>query len=274
MNAGVEPGDFRVGIDWNQPWLAPLRARGEALCNPLAEWRTAMNEQALRSDMRNHRNLPMCFVAQSDLPAGQGYEAFISATGQVPTRNNAHDFFNAQVWLAFPRIKAKLNALQAADIARQDAESGGVTAAHRGQLRDALTIFDESSALLVSSDASLFSALRAHDWSAVFQDRRDDFGRTCEVYLFGHALMEKLVAPYKGITAHAWLVEVSSGYFTLALADRMAHVDEVIAGQLTDRLRNRDYAPLPLMGIPGWSEMQDVGFYDDPSVFRPRRHRD
>ena len=273
MSGGAEPVDFRLGIDWNQPWLAPLRVRGEPLCHPQSDWCSALNEQALRSSMHNHRDLPIRFVAQSALPAGQGYEAFISDTGQVPTRNNSHDFFNAQVWLAFPRIKAKLNALQAADIARQLIESGGVVAGHRGQLRDALTIFDESSALLVSSDASLFAALRAHDWGSVFIDRRNDFGRTCEVYLFGHALMEKLVAPYKGITAHAWLVEVGEDYFDLPEAQRMAHVDGVIAGQLTAALRNRDYAPLPLMGIPGWAEGQDANFYDDASVFRSGRNR-
>ena len=273
MNEGAQTLDFRSGIDWRPPWLAPLRGLGEALCAPHVDWRASLNEQARRGGMRNHRDLPIRFVAQSDLPSGQGYEAFIGATGQVPTRENLHDFFNAQVWLAFPRIKAKLNALQAADIARQEVESGGVTAAHRGQLRDALTIFDESSALLVSSDASLFSALRSHDWLSVFIDRRDDFGRTCEVYLFGHALMEKLVAPYKGITAHAWLVEVAAEYFELTEADRMAHVDGVIAAQLTAGLRNRDYAPLPLMGIPGWSDVQDADFYADPSVFRSRRSR-
>jgi hypothetical protein len=273
MSGGAEPGDFRSGIDWNQPWLAPLRVRGEPLCQPPVDWPGALNEHALRSGMRNHRDLPVRFVAQSDLPAGQGYEAFISATGQVPTRNNSHDFFNAQVWLAFPRIKARLNALQSADIARQDSQSGGVAAPHRGQLRDALTIFDESSALFISSDASVFAALRAHDWRSVFVDRRVDFGLTCEVYLFGHALMEKLVAPYKGITAHAWLVEVDAAYFDLAEVDRMTHIDEVITGQLTAELRNRDYAPLPLMGVPGWSGQQDTDFYDDSSVFRPKRNR-
>ncbi|NDP58076.1 MAG: DUF3025 domain-containing protein [Oxalobacteraceae bacterium] len=273
MTTCAGPLDFRSGIDWNQPWLAPLRARGEPLCLQHADWRGAIDAHARGSDMRNHMGLPIRFVPQSELPPGQGYEAFIGATGQVPTRNNLHDFFNAQVWLAFPQIKSKLNALQAADIARQTIESGGVTAAHRGQLRDALTIFDESSALLVSSDASLFAALRAHDWRSVFIDRRNDFGRTCEVYLFGHALMEKLVAPYKGITAHAWLVEVEGDYFDRPEAARMAHVDGVIAGQLTAALRNRDYAPLPLMGIPGWVGAQDADFYADSSVFRPRRIR-
>ncbi|GAA4014105.1 DUF3025 domain-containing protein [Actimicrobium antarcticum] len=273
MTSDGVPPDFRLCIDWRQPWLAPLRGRGEPLCDAQCDWRARINEHARQAGMRNHRDQPICFVRQSELPAGLGYEAYIGATGRVPTRENLHDFFNAQVWLAFPRIKARLNALQAADIARQDAESGGVTAAHRGQLRDALTIFDESSALMVSSDSRLFDALRAHDWTTVFVDRREGFNRDCEVFLFGHALMEKLVAPYKGITAHAWLVQVDAAYFAWPESERMAHVDQIIAGQLTSGLRNADYTPLPLMGIPGWSADQDAAFYADPSVFRARRRR-
>ncbi len=57
------------------------------------------------------------FVPQESLPEGTAYEEFISATGNVPTRDNLHDFFNGLVWQTFPLIKRELNALQAAQIA-------------------------------------------------------------------------------------------------------------------------------------------------------------
>jgi hypothetical protein len=51
--------------------------------------------------LQNHRSLPTQFIPQEDLPEGVAYEAHISATGNVPTRENLHDFFNALVWLTF-----------------------------------------------------------------------------------------------------------------------------------------------------------------------------
>src|SRR4051812_24725038 len=177
-----------------------------------ADWRNALNAAVAALDVRNHRGLPVHFVPQSDLPGGTAYEAFISATGNVPTRDNLHDFFNALVWLTFPKIKAQLNALQSAEIARlADAKSDLTSArAGRGKLRDTATIFDENAALLIARDRSLVDALRAHRWREVFITRRAEFQRDCEVWLFGHALIEKLMSPYKAITAHAWVVSADN----------------------------------------------------------------
>ncbi|MFS9669939.1 DUF3025 domain-containing protein, partial [Klebsiella pneumoniae] len=77
-------------------------------------------------------------VPQDALPAGAAYEAHIAATGQVPTRDNLHDFFNALIWLHWPRAKAALNARQARAITQD-----GIGAA-RGTVRDAATLFDEN----------------------------------------------------------------------------------------------------------------------------------
>jgi hypothetical protein len=45
------------------------------------------------------------------------YEIKVFETGRVETRpDSLHDFFNALAWLAFPRTKARINALHAAEI--------------------------------------------------------------------------------------------------------------------------------------------------------------
>jgi hypothetical protein len=258
--------DFRAQIDWTQPWLAPLRPAGENLSEAGCDWRSVMNARALQAGLTNHLGMPITFVGQDALPEHTGYEAFIGATGQVPTRDNLHDFFNAMVWLRFPRIKARLNALQAIDIG-----SRLLDAAHRSPLRDALTIFDENAAIVVARDIELFARLRAHDWSAVMLDRRAAFTTGWQVALFGHALMEKLVAPYKAITAHAWVVEVDDAYFGMSDDAQAAHLDGAIARQLGASLRTRDFTPLPVLGIPGWQAGQDAGFYADQTVFRQKR---
>jgi hypothetical protein len=206
------------------------------------EWRPALNRMAQEMRLQNHRSLPTQFIPQEDLPEGVAYEAHISASGNVPTRENLHDFFNALVWLTFPRIKRQLNALQAAQIAELGIGKS------RGPARDAATIFDENAALLVVENSAdgdaLVAALRQHQWTAAFIDHRAQFGAHAEVLSFGHALMEKLVQPYKAITAHSWLVRVDADYFSLSTPERYALIDQLVTAQLQEQpLTTAGYTP-------------------------------
>ena len=261
-------GHFLERIDWRQPWLAPLRPIADPISKS-QDWRGAINAAAAEKALRNHRGLPIRFVPQEELPAGMAYEAFISETGCIPTRENLHDFFNALVWLNYPRIKVQLNALQAAEI--EAASEALAESARRGKVRDAATIFDENAAILISCDAGLIESLRAHRWHDAFIARRAAFQHVCEVHLFGHALMEKLVKPYKAITAHAWIVMAEPSFFALDEAQRQEHIDSVVADQLTAGLQTSGFTPLPVLGVPGWWAMQDEAYYADVSVFRPKR---
>lgn len=254
---------FLDQIDWHQPWLEVLQPIAVAIVQA-PDWRVALNVAAAEQGLCNHRGLPLRFVQQAELPPGTAYETFISTSGGVPTRDNLHDFFNALVWLGFPRVKARLNALQAAEIAK----SGAV---QRGKLRDAATIFDENAALLVTRDTELVAALRTHNWREVFVTRRAAFERDCTVCLFGHALMEKLVTPYKAITAHAWVLTADAAFWTLPPQDRLVWMDAAVSRQLVQGLTTSDFTPLPVLGVPGWWPQQDAAFYADASIFRPKR---
>ena len=254
-------------IDWSRPWLAHVRNIGERIASA-ADWRLELNLCATAMELHNHRKIPIRFVLQADLPADTSYETFISNTGCVPTRDNLHDFFNALVWLTFPRIKVQLNLLQALEIERVATHS---VMPSRGKLRDAATIFDENAALLVTVNQSLVSALRAHAWEDVFVARRTEFTQSCDVFLFGHALMEKLVAPYKAITGHTWLVSLSIGLANLELVEQCNAIDAAVAQQLANGLSTADFSPLPVLGVPGWWQLQDQEFYQDVTVFRPKR---
>ncbi|MGV3742997.1 MAG: DUF3025 domain-containing protein [Burkholderiaceae bacterium] len=259
---------FLTQIDWQQPWLISLRSVADVIASA-PDWRAALNAAAAEKALCNHRGLPLRFVPQEELPAGMAYEAFISQTGCVPTRENLHDFFNALVWLNYPHIKVQLNALQAAEI---ESASGFIgKAARRGKVRDAATIFDENAALLVTCDASLIDSLRAHHWQEVFVTRRAEFQQRCEVRLFGHALMEKLVRPYKAITAHAWVVMADHSFFALDAVQKQRWIDSVVADQLKADLQTSGFTPLPVLGVPGWSQGQDEAYYSDTAVFRPKR---
>lgn len=269
--AGVDAAAF-ARIDWGAPWLAEFAGAGRIAQSAElagdAELLAALNG-ALRDAPRvSGRGRSLRFVPQAELPAEVAYETHIAETGGVPTRHNLHDFFNALVWLTYPRIKAALNARQADAID----EAGGVGPV-RGRLRDALTLFDENAALFVTADPALADALRGFDWTALLVDARDAWGTRCEARLVGHALLEKLVAPYKSCTAHVWIVDVPADYFSWPAARRAAHVDAHVAHGLATRdLTSRDYAPLPVLGVPGWWAANAApAFYDDPAVFRSGR---
>lgn len=260
---------FIEQIDWEQPWLQEVRPVGEKLVSA-SDWRRGINEAAAALNINNARGLPIRFVQQADLPAGVAYEAFISNTGCVPTRENLHDFFNALVWLRFPQIKRQLNALQAAELSRK-AALAEASRGSRGRIRDAATIFDENAALLVSCDPGWVTDLRMHRWQETLWTRRDAFGKELAIFLFGHALMEKLVKPYKAITAHAWVVEADPAFFSLALPQQLAWMDGRVAQLLEQGLTTVDFTPLSVLGVPGWCAGQDEAFYADANVFRPRR---
>jgi hypothetical protein len=243
-----------AAIDWAQPWFAPYRPVGEtaartALCTSVA---AALQQSAAPGASPD-------FVPQFDLPAGQAYEAHIFETGSVPTRDNLHDFFNGLVWLAFPETKRRLNQLQATEIARM-----GI-ASTRGALRDALTLFDENGAVL-DAPGPLWEALEARDWHALFVARRALWSEA-RLYVFGHALLEKLTVPRKALTAHVLLPPPASRGVRRSPFD-----DRALSRSLeAEYLAQKPFAPLPVLGVPGWwADNAAPDFYDDPKVFRPR----
>ena len=241
-------------IDWSQPWSAPLRRWGEPAA---AAWQAGA---PVREALAQLGAAPRRFVAQDDLPKGIAYEQFIHEQHAVPTRDNLHDFFNGLIWCALPLAKQRLNALQHAEIARLGVRG------QRGPLRDALTVFDENAALLHAPDA-LWQALVARRWTELFGPLRP-LWREARLLLFGHAALEKLVAPYKSITVHVW--RVAPDFDPMG---ELSALDVWLADDLTpDKLAAKPFAPLPVLGVPGWWPGNEVpGFYDDAEVFRPPR---
>lgn len=243
---------MELALDWTAPWFAPVADEGRAVAASLAggePWPQALGGTA-----------PVRFVPQAELPPGMAYEQFIFDTGRVPTRQNLHDFFNSLCWRRFPLSKQRLNQLQAAQIA-----ADGVRDV-RGPVRDALTLFDENAALL-QAPAPLWDALTARDWRRLFVTQRPLWAQA-RLVLFGHALLEKLVTPYKSITAHVFRTPVPE-----ALGDDLAAWDHWLAqGLSAPVLAVKPFTPLPVLGVPGWwPANEEPAYYADAGVFRPRR---
>jgi hypothetical protein len=176
------------------PWFSPWQKTGTSVLKAWQQQPESLHTCLAEQQTGFHA------VPQSALPSGEAYEAFIYRTQTVPTRNNAHDFFNGLCWIRFAKTKRQLNRLQALAIQQQGVQ------AQRGPLRDALTLFDENAALLCAPQA-LWDALQTQDWQSLFVTHRA-LWKNAQLNVFGHALLEKLLNPYKGITAHVLCLPV------------------------------------------------------------------
>lgn len=209
----------------------------------------------LHEALNQQRGAGVRFVPADELPVGTAYEQYIFETGRCPTREGAHDFFNGLVWLGMPQTKRQMNRVQAARIA-----ADGV-GARRGPVRDTVTLLDENGALLCAPPP-LWDALERRQWRRLFVELRP-LWEEARLLVFGHALLEKLLAPRKNLTAHVWASPAPAG--TLDQLDRW------LAGEVTEaRLAAKPFLPLPVLGVPGWWPGNvNFSFYDDSLIFRP-----
>ena len=200
------------------------------------------------------------------------YEVRIFREGLVPTRpGNFHDAFNALAWFALPRTKAVLNRRHFEEItARKDIEfrgTGRKDIGSRGTARDVLTLFDEGGVILACGAPELARLLREFSWKTLFWTRRAEVMRSMRFLVFGHAIHEKALQPYKGLTAKALVVDVANEFFGVDLDAQLAEADALAAryfGTPSALASTRTLGPLPILGVPGWApENERESFYED-----------
>jgi len=227
-----------------RPWYARLGGR------PLLDGLNALAEEA---GVRTASGRAVRFVPPTADDAY--YEVRLFETGCVATRpGNLHDLFNALAWLAFPRTKARINAMHAAQIPREQGR--------RGRLRDLLTIFDEGGAV-VSAPPALWEMLKEFKWKELFWERRADVLRSMKVHVLGHAVLEQALEPRPGITCKVIFAPLG--------ADPDLHAEAWLRS-LPPQATPRDMPPLPIFGYPGWHAGNGAAaFYDDERYFRPFR---
>jgi Protein of unknown function (DUF3025) len=227
-------------FDAVRPWLAADRSLA------------ALNAQAEKNDLKTASGCPVRFVPPGAKDAY--YEIRVYETGSVETRvDSLHDYFNALAWLAFPRTKASLNALHAAEIPRERGR--------RGPLRDLATIFDEGGAIVHCDDQELLRLLMHFQWKALFWENRERVLASMRIVVFGHAVMEQALEPWPGITCKAIVVPLQAD----SDATASAWFENLPPGASP-----RSLEPLPIFGFPGWHPGTACAeFYDDTRFFRP-----
>ena len=205
---------------------------------------------------KNANKKHLSFVEQNErmLYFEQGYEQRVYQNGLIATRkNNWHDFFNAMVWCVYPKIKSAINAIHYQESQVQESTV-------RSRKRDLLTLFDESGVIVIANQ-NIVDSIRDHDWQSVFVENKLSWlNGEIQVITFGHALYEKYLNPYIGLTAHA-----------LFLNKKDLDIDSFLGDAI---LKNKilctkaELSPLPLLGIPNWHNNQDDGFYANKKYFR------
>lgn len=225
-----------------------------------------------------HKGVALKVVAQDGKPNHfeQHYAPRIYLHGEIQTRTqNWHDFFQLLTWIAFPKTKAAINAIH---IPRAEARlKGDSEPGRRSPIENMLSLFDEGGAILVSSDETLFQLVRDFQWKQLFWSRRNDLTSRFECITFGHALYEKGLKPYLGMTANTIMMTVDDEFFLQPLEKRLSYLDQALAELLEagDKYQKpRDLDPFPILGLPGWDPQNTrASYYDNRDYFRPGRRR-
>ena len=114
----------------------------------------------------------------------------------------------------------------------------------RGKLRDALTLFDECGVIVATSRHQHLEALSQRAWTQVFDSRVKQWGPGIRVFITGHAMLEKLLDPYKSMTANALLVRVPQLFYSIE-SDQGAEVTIELVNDGTRRLDNVEVTAEP-----------------------------
>ncbi len=205
----------------------------------------------------------------------QHYAPRIYMTGEIQTRrDNWHDFFQYLTWFMFPRTKAVINSIHL-PYAKARLETGGDAIGRRSPIENMLSLFDEGGAVIVSSDASLLQLVRDFKWKELFWQHREELYEKFSCVVFGHAMYEKGLAPYVGMTANCILLHSDESFFQLDNDGQLGWIDNELADIFTDGTqltKPKDLSPFPILGMPDWdTDNNDSAYYDNVNYFRPGR---
>lgn len=276
----TEQPDWTPDFAQRSPLFEPLRTQADAFARFSQGWPDlAAYQQVLDAQpepIRTHSGQTLKIVPQDGRPKQfeEHYAPRIFMTGELQTRReNWHDFFQFLTWLIFPGTKAAINALH---VPHAEARlAGGGDPGRRTPLENMLSLFDEGGAVVIASDNSLLQLIRDFQWRELFWTRRAELANKLRCISFGHAVYEKALRPYVGMTANAMLLEAEPELLAEPMASLLPRLDARLSTVFAEDgayAQSRDLQPFPILGMPGWDPANaDPAYYDNTRYFRPGR---
>jgi len=232
--------------------------------------------QKKHSNIKSLYGSELNFIHQAGKPEtiNDEYEVRIYKTGEIQTRlHNWHDFFQVMVWSSFPITKKIINKLHAtALISRKNSTASN----QRSLVENSLTLFDECGAIIICSNKKLINLIKNFSWKELFITHRTAFEREIKCLVFGHAMFEKTLNPYIGMTAHSILLTVDHEFFTLNHQAQNNHIDKLAARYFSEvnEINTKILQPFPILGVPGWDiRNESPDFYDNKEYFRSKPNK-
>jgi len=281
---------FSQNIDLKQKWDAdfvsfspifrPLNAWAEKFSEIKDSWPDLKNYQQILDDLpqpiKSLSGKTLKIVQQDGKPGhfNEHYAPRIYLTGEIQTRTeNWHDFFQFLTWFMFPKTKAVINSIHVP--AAQARIDGNSDLGRRSPVENMLSLFDEGGAVILSSDDSLLQLIRDFKWKELFWQRREELESKLNFVTFGHALYEKGLSPYVGMTANSILIKVDDELLKQPNHQQLNWIDEHLSELFSDGAvytKPKDLNPFPLLGLPGWdSDNVSEQYYDNQQYFRAGR---
>ena len=281
---------FSQNIDSKQKWdatftsfspiFSPLKSWAEKFSTFKGGWPVLSDYQAildaLPQPIKTLAGKTLKVVPQDGKPGHfhEHYAPRIYLTGEIQTRTeNWHDFFQFLTWFMFPKTKAVINSIHVPSA--QARIENNVDLGRRSPVENMLSLFDEGGAVILCSDESMLQLIRDFKWKELFWQRRDELSEKLKLVTFGHALYEKGLSPYIGMTANCILLRVEESVIQQTNSEQLSYIDTELSQLFSSGERYKkpkDLSPFPLLGLPGWhKDNENESFYDNVSYFRPGR---
>lgn len=283
---------FSHNIDLNQKWdadfvsfspiFAPLKFLANKFtkfedCWPgLADYQAVLS--ALPEPILTQSGKALKIVQQEGKPGhfSEHYAPRIYLSGEIQTRTeNWHDFFQYLTWFMFPKTKATINAIHIP--AAQVRIENNTDLGRRSPIENMLSLFDEGGAVILCCDDSMLQLIRDFKWKELFWLRRDELETKLKLVTFGHALYEKGLSPYVGMTANCILLSVDESILQQPNQQQLDYLDNELAALFSKGepyKKPKDLSPFPLLGLPGWDkDNEKESYYANTDYFRPGRNR-
>src|SRR5262249_42392947 len=124
-------------------------------------------------------------------------------------------------------------------------------------------------------DQELTGYLREWRWKELFWIHRARLRACMRFCLFGHALYEKALQPFVGITGRGIVLSIEPQLLALPFGEQIAVLDRLATEYIADARRfasTRELAVVPILGVPGWCAANErEAYYENQDYFRPAR---